>query len=128
MDENEQDGTHPAAKPIAERDPKTGKFLTQPAARRMVHRAPRVDIAPILDAITTEFSSTEIRNMLRQAYAAAWKNNDWKGMMAVVQFVAYYSVGKPVQRSVTANISREDFIDLFRPPTQQEEEEDDGEG
>jgi hypothetical protein len=77
-------------------------------------RPRKLDSRPILEAIHDEFTVEEIRAMLRKAYATAVQMEDWKGQMAVVQFVAYYAIGKPVSRSIKANIEVEDFIKLFK--------------
>lgn len=100
------------------RDPVTGKFLKgnklRPPGPLGGHPPKKLDSRPILEAIHNEFTVEEIRLMLREAYNTAVKMEDWKGQMAVVQFVAYYAIGKPVQRSIKATIEPEDFARIFK--------------
>lgn len=77
-------------------------------------RPKKIDSTPILMAIADEFDPAEVRAMLRQAWAVAVKNDEWKGMLEVIRFVASYAIGKPVQRSIKAEMNMDDFINLFK--------------
>lgn len=43
--------------------------------------------------------------------------------LETLRFIASYAIGKPVQRSVTAQMDVEQFIRAFSPPKEEEEEE-----
>lgn len=99
------------------REEKTGRFAKgntlRPVGPTGGGRPRKLDAIEVLEAITAEFSLDEIRVMLRKAYSTALKVEDWKGQLEVLRFVYAYAVGKPVQRSISATIEREDFIKLF---------------
>lgn len=52
------------------------------------------------------------------------KQGDIKMMLETIRFIAAYAIGKPVQRSITAQMDVQQFIDAFAP---QREETIDGE-
>ena len=77
-------------------------------------RPRKLDSRPILEAIHDTFDPAEIGRMLMQARDIAIKNEEWKGLLEIARFVASYAIGKPVQRSVNATISAEDFANIFK--------------
>lgn len=78
-------------------------------------RTKAAENVPILRAITEEFSIDEIQLMLRKTWLTAVQEDDWKGMLEVLRFVAAYAIGKPVQRNLNATIDVEKIRDLFMP-------------
>lgn len=41
--------------------------------------------------------------MIRDAYTTAKARGSWRGQLEVARFIAEYTIGKPVQRSVTVS-------------------------
>lgn len=84
-----------------------------PAPRR--GRPSRADSMPVLIAIAEEaYTPEQLRDMLRETYDMAVEKEDWKGMFQVIQFVLNYAVGKPVQRTLTANVNPDFIKELFQ--------------
>lgn len=107
------------------RNEKTGRFVPgNKAHNKYVIERKKEKAAPILAAITEEFTSDEIRIMVRRAYATALEKEDWKGQLEVLRFVAAYAIGKPIARTASINFDKNSFLELFRP----RDEEDDDEG
>lgn len=101
----------------------SGRFVKGnkiPVPRR--GRPARGDIMPVLIAVTEEFSVDELRVMLRDTWQTAVEKEDWKGMYTVLNFVVSYAIGKPVQRSLTAQIDPEKLKELFAPQEDADEE------
>jgi hypothetical protein len=77
-------------------------------------RPTRGDTMPVLIAITqAAYSAEELVKMIRDTYEMAEEEKDWKGMFTVINFIAQYAVGKPVQRSLVANIDPGKLRELF---------------
>ena len=52
----------------------------------------------MVNAIKATMPPERIQHTLEQALQMAFDANSWRGVMAVVEFAANYTVGKPVQR------------------------------
>lgn len=96
------------AQPVAEAEKPAAEVPKSKAALQRAHRK-TADTMTILQGITAAFTPEEVAKMLHQArdYAVQWKS--WEGLLAIVKFQAEYTVGKPVQRSVSTNITPEQF-------------------
>lgn len=114
---------------IVKRDDK-GRFKkgqVVPAPRR--GRPSRTDSMPVLVAVAEQaYSAEQLVEMVRETYETARGLDDWKGMFTVIQFVVNYAVGKPVQRTLTANINPELIKEFFQGRDTQEQEDEDSEG
>jgi hypothetical protein len=96
------------------RDSKTGRFLPgNNAHNRYVVERKKERAAPILAAITEEFSHDEIRLMMRRAWEVAETAEDAKSMLEIIRFIAAYAIGKPVTRSIGVQFGKSDLLDLF---------------
>lgn len=75
--------------------------------QRASHKS--VNVMTVLKGVTEAYTADEVRQLVYEAmgYARQWKS--WEGMLAILKFQMEYSVGKPVQRSVTAALKPEDF-------------------
>ena len=81
--------------------------------------------APILAAITEEFTPEEIRVLLRRGVKMAQMADDnGKVLLEYIRFIAAYAIGKPITRAIGAQVSTEDFLNWFKP--RDEDDEDDG--
>jgi hypothetical protein len=77
----------------------------------------------MLAAVTENlYTPDQLAEMLRDTYQMAVKKEDWKGMYSVIQLILSYSIGKPVQRSVTAQLDPEDIKRMFAPNEEEGEE------
>lgn len=102
---------------------KAGKFVKGNALKPHNPGRPRkLDPKAILDAIDESFPPEQIVKMMKQSYEVAFKQDDAKAMMMVVQFATYYLIGKPVQRSITAQITPDEFRNMFKTQPQDEGE------
>lgn len=106
------------------RDSKTGRFLPGNKAHdKYVIERKKERAAPILAAITEEFSPDEIRLMMRRAWDVAETAEDAKSMLEILKFIAFYAIGKPVTRSISAQFGKADLLDLFGRRSEDEDEE-----
>lgn len=107
------------------RDAKTGRFVKGNKAhdKYKIERK-KEKAAPILAAITEEFSPDEIRLMMRRAWDVAEDEGDAKALLEILKFIAAYAIGKPVTRSISAQFGKDDLLDLFG--RRSEESDDDG--
>lgn len=87
-------------------------------------RPRKLDAKEVLEAITNEFTPVEIGTMVRRAYDIAVDTDDAKMVLEVARFIAAYAIGKPVQRSITATIEKDQFIALFTNGAAGPDEED----
>src|SRR4051812_1608475 len=62
-------------------------------------RAPRKQEEEMLDAIKTTFPPERITSYLEQAMEIAIKNGSARSIIAVLEFAAHYSLGKPIART-----------------------------
>jgi hypothetical protein len=51
-----------------------------------------------IKAIKAAYPPGTLTGMMQEAYDMAVKTNSWRGMVAVAEFAANYSLGKPVKR------------------------------
>ena len=101
--------------PIEIKDTPTGKGSVQRAVRKSV------DTVALLKGVTEAFSAEEVTGMLVDARSIAIAQNSWEGLLAISKFILEYSVGKPVQRSVSTIINPALFAKKFM-----DDQEDDG--
>jgi hypothetical protein len=108
------------------RDPKTGKFVKGNKAHdKYVIERKKEKAAPILAAITEEFTPEEIRLLLRRGVKAAQTFDDGgKQLLDYIRFIAAYAIGKPIGRAINVSATKEDFLDFFRRSTNEENDED----
>ena len=76
-----------------------------------------------LEKLDERFAPEEIVFMLRDTYNMAVDKKDWKGMYAIVSLVLAYSIGKPVQRSLSAQIDPQEIKRMFSPDPIQDDED-----
>jgi hypothetical protein len=85
-----------------------------------------------IDAIKASYPPGTLTDMMQEAYDMAVKTNSWRGMVAVAEFAANYSLGKPVKRvESTGDSSLADLlagVDTSKPlmsgPTKDNGDED----
>jgi hypothetical protein len=51
-----------------------------------------------IKAIKAKYPPGRLTDMMEEAFEMAVKTNSWRGMVAVAEFAANYSLGKPVKR------------------------------
>jgi hypothetical protein len=51
-----------------------------------------------IDAIKAQYPPGRLVDMMQEAFDMAVETNSWRGMVAVMEFAANYSLGKPVKR------------------------------
>lgn len=107
----------------AGRDPVTGHFLKGNKIRPYHPSGKKKDYSPILRAVAEDaYTPEQITDLLREMVEMARDAGDWKGIYAALSFILAYTVGKPVQRSITASID----ADSLRAVLLGEEMQDDG--
>lgn len=63
----------------------------------------------ILAAVSQEaYTAEELVQMIHETYNMAREKEEWKGMYTVIAFIVSYAVGKPVQRSLSATIDKDE--------------------
>lgn len=104
-----------------------GKFYKGNALKPMNPGRPkRINVQEMLEAIADDFPPERVISIINKALEIAIKQQDWKGVHAVATTVLHYQIGKPVQRSITAQIDPDDFRKMFQPDSPKEEEAGDG--
>jgi hypothetical protein len=120
------EGTHPAIAPLVkETRAPDGRFLkgNKIAPKSRPGRPSRGDIMPVLTAIIEEFPPEEIGDMIRHGYETAVKDADVKMQLEFIRFVTSYAIGKPIQRSIKAQIDPEEFKRMFQPDSAEEDDD-----
>jgi hypothetical protein len=100
---------------VADRDAK-GKFLK---GNKVPHpgagRPARGDIMPVLIAVTQEaYSGEDLVRMIRETYDKAMEADDARTALMVIKFVVEYAIGKPVQRTLTAQVDPNEIRELLK--------------
>lgn len=67
----------------------------------------------MLKAVVEAHNPEEMAYLLREAMDIARARKDWYGILMILRFQVEYGVGKPVQRSVSAQMSIEQFAAQF---------------
>jgi hypothetical protein len=75
----------------------SGSTETQPKQKRGPGR-PASSNQAYIDAIKAEYPPDRLVGMMAEAFDMAVETNSWRGMVAVMEFAANYSLGKPVKR------------------------------
>lgn len=98
--------------PVPEDKPTETKRATN---RGQIQRAVSKSADPlaILKGVTAAHTPAEITRMLKDAHSIALAQNSWEGLLAIVKLELEYSIGKPVQRSIHAEITPETFARWF---------------
>lgn len=87
----------------------------QGSGKQIIQRAVKKssDAAAMLKAVVEAHSPAEMTFLLREAMTIARARKDWYGILMILRFQVEYGVGKPVQRSVSAQMSIEQFAAQF---------------
>lgn len=102
-----------------------GKFKKGNKVRPYTPSGKKKDYSPILRAVAENaYTPEQITDLVHEMVDIAREAGDWKGIYAAVSFILAYSVGKPVQRSITASMD----VDTLRAFLLEEEVRDDGGG
>jgi hypothetical protein len=67
-------------------------------AQKNLGGRPRASNQAYIDAIKAEYPPGRLVEMMQEAFTMAVDTNSWRGMVAVMEFAANYSLGKPVKR------------------------------
>lgn len=101
---------------------KKGHKVPSPRAGRPA----RANVTSMLVAVAEQaYTPDEVVDLLYETVEMARKNDDWKGMFQVAQFIVYYAVGKPVQRTLSATVDPDMVRKLFQGARDQDEDGDD---
>lgn len=104
---------------------KDGKFIVGNKSPGGRYKRSKREMTQLLISVTElAYTPEEMVYMIRDTYNMAVDKGDWKGMYAIVSLVLAYGIGKPVQRSLTAQIDPEDIRRMFRPEETHDEEVD----
>lgn len=112
--------------PKETRDPTTGRFVKGNKIRPHHNnggRPKKLDSKAMLQAINDGFTPEEVIDLLYKSIEMAEKANDWRGVFEVGRLILAYSIGKPVQRSIKAEITPEKFAQLFKDGEVQDDED-----
>lgn len=92
----------------------SGKFVKGNTYRPTKRPGKRKDNYAILRAITEDaYTPAQLTNMVKETYELSRDAGDWKGMFAVIRLIADYTIGKPVQRTLTASMDAEEIRNMF---------------
>lgn len=80
-----------------------GRFLPGYTANPLGKPRKAPEHAGFLAAINRTMPPNRVESLLEQAIAISMSTHSWRGIVAVLEFCANYQVGKPIQRSITAN-------------------------
>jgi hypothetical protein len=75
-----------------------GRFLPGHSLGKLGGRPRKAQELAILDSIRSTFPPDVVAEKLRKAMQLAEEQNSARGMVAVLEFAANYTLGKPVQR------------------------------
>lgn len=89
----------------------TAHAVTKGQVQRAVAKS--ADPLAILKGVTAAHTPAQITELIRQAQEFAVSQRSWEGLLAIVKLELEYSVGKPVQRSIHAEITPETFAKWF---------------
>lgn len=76
-------------------------------------RPPKAREQQMLDAITSAVGPDELKELIREAISIARSTQSARGLLAIAEFVADRSLGKPVARSITASTKFEEMLALL---------------
>lgn len=83
----------------------SGKFVKGNKVRPYNPTAKRKDYYPILKAVAEDaYTPEQLTDLVHEMVEIARAAGDWKGIYAALSFILAYTVGKPVQRSITASM------------------------
>lgn len=100
------------SQPVVEEKPiETKKATNRGQIQRAVAKS--ADPLAILKGVTAAHTPAQITAIIREAELYARENKSWEGLLAIVKLELEYSVGKPVQRSIHAEITPETFARWF---------------
>lgn len=106
------------------KDPATGQFVKGNKIRPKTPVGKRKDYWPILKAVAEDaYTPAEITALIHETVQLAREAEDWKGIAYILKFIMDYTVGKPVQRTLTASMDADALRSMFFAG---EESEDDG--
>ena len=97
------------AKPVVEELIETKKARTKGAIQRALAKS--ADPLVVLKGITEAYTAEEVTELLYCAELFALEQKSWEGILAILKLALEYSVGKPVQRSVSATFDMSKFAD-----------------
>ncbi len=108
---------------MADRD-EQGRFLKgNKVAHPGAGRPARGDIMPVLIAVTqATYTGEDLVRMIRETYDLAMEEKDARTALMVIKFVVEYAIGKPVQRTLTAQVDPNEIRNLLRGNDVREEE------
>lgn len=99
---------------VAGKDPLTGQFVKGNKIRPKNPVGKRKDYWPILKAVAEDaYTPEELTALIHETVDMARAADDWKGVYAILKLVLDYTVGKPVQRTLTATIDADTLRSSF---------------
>lgn len=110
------------------KDPATGQFVKGNKIRPKNPSGKRKDYWPILKAVAEDaYTPDEITALIHETVDMAREAQDWKGVYAMLRLVLDYTVGKPVQRTLTASMDADELRQMFFASEETNDELDGGE-
>jgi len=100
-----------AAEPEIVTEENTPQLPARSRGKQALQRAMQKSADPmtILQGISLALTPEEVADLIDEAIEFARKWKSWEGIVAILRLHLEYTVGKPIQRSVSANLKPEDF-------------------
>ena len=109
-----EDESRNIEKPVLKgKDPTTGQFVKGNTYTPRHRKGRKTDNYELLRAIEAAYTPEQITELVREAVDMAREAGDWKGVYTVFSFIMAYTVGKPVQRTLTASMNADEIRAMF---------------
>lgn len=97
------------------RDPNTGKFQKGNTYYLSAkNQGRKKDHYEILRAVTElAYTPEQLIDLIHETVDLARGAGDWKGVAAIIRLVLDYTIGKPVQRTLTATMQADELRAMF---------------